>query len=357
MPYPSADCEVETRRWVGLVVLIISPALDAAVLPQTARVPRAGAHLSESARRRMALPIVVHPPADDLTILAHSTGMRRPRAHLRKGSLWRVSAPKAAAPPTRNLARHPQPAGMQIPRANRAELPLRRLRLPIVEHAPPKTPGPPAFDRAVVLPHRAGEMPAHRNIPERAVRRVRIPTPADNPAIPPPNRAVVPLPRTDGAVASFRNLQQLRRPATPAVDPPGDVQRASVITPSIKRDVAVRRSRRSSLGKSQKSKQQRADRKPDQEEFMPPPPPIAQAPPTRGRRVGRRSAGRRRVSRLPLYTHDPPSSYPRKRDPSYPRSAAGISPSSAPKPLPRRRRTFSARRSRGLPRRFLPAQE
>ena len=55
---------------------------------------------------------------------------------------------------------------------------------------------------------------------------------------------------------------------------PGAVQGAGVIPPGIKRDVAVGRSGRSSLGESQSGEQQRADRKGDQEEFMPPPPPI-----------------------------------------------------------------------------------
>ena len=349
MPHPRAHREVEPRRRVGLVVLIVAPALDAAVRPQTARVPSPRAHLSKDARRRIALSIIVHPPARDRATLAHRARMRRPRAHLRKDSLRRSSPPKAAAPPTGNLPRFPQPASMQIPRANRAESPLRRLRLSVIEHAAPKTPGPPARDRAATLAHRAGEMPAHSNIPERAVRRVRISTPADNPAILPPNRAVVPLPRADSRVAPLRNLKQLRLPTAPAMNATGDVEGASVVAPSIKRDVAVHRSvRGQSVGDAESQKREQQRRKRPVRGLPPPPPAGARAPP-RGRRVERRSAGRRRVSRLPLYTHAPPSSYPR--------SAAGISPSSAPKPLPRRRRTFSARRSRGLPRRFLPAQE
>ena len=84
----------------------------------------------------------------------------------------------------------------------------------------------------------------------------------------------MPLSRADRRVAPLRNLKQLRCPIAPTVDPPGDVQRASVIAPSIKRDVAVGRSGRSGFGQSQNTKQQRGDRQPDQEEFMPPPPPI-----------------------------------------------------------------------------------
>ena len=69
---------------------------------------------------------------------------------------------------------------------------------------------------------------------------------------------------------------------------------------------------------------------------MPPPPPIGWAPPQRGGLDGWGSAGERRVSRPQLYTSALPPSYPRKRDPSYPRPAAGISLGSASKPLPRR---------------------
>ena len=87
----------------------------------------------------------------------------------------------------------------------------------------------------------------------------------------------MPLPRANRRVAPLRSLQQLPRPTAPAVDPPGDMQRASVITPSINRDIAARRSRRSSPGKSQNTKQQRNQGKPDQEGFTPPPPDRASA--------------------------------------------------------------------------------
>ena len=286
MPHPRTHREIAPRRSVGLVILIIPPALHHPRLPQPARMPSPRAHLSESTQRRVALPIVIHPPANGLTTHTHRAGMRSPRAHLRENPLRSISAPKAATPPTGNLSRSTQSAGMQIPRANRAEFSLRRLRLPIVKHIPPKATGSPALDRAVALTHRAGKMPACGNIAERAVRRVRIPTPASDPTILPPNRAVVPLSGADRRVTSLRNLKQLRSPFPPTVNAPGDVQRASVVAPGVKRDVAAHRSRRSSPGKSQNTKQQRSDRQPDQEGFMPPPPPIAQVPPTRGKRVG-----------------------------------------------------------------------
>ena len=234
--------------------------------------PSPRAHLRKDARRRIALPIVVHPPADGLATLPHSAGMRRPRTYLHKDSLRRISPPKAPPPPTGNLPRRPQSAGMQIPRADRAELPLRRLRLPIVEHVPPKTAGPPALDRAVALAHRAGEMPAHGNIAERARRRVRIPTPAGDPAVCLADRAVVPFPGADRRVPPLRNLKQLRVSAAPAVDAAGDVQSAGVVASCVERDVAVCRSGRGGLRESQEREQQRADRQPDQEGFTPPPP-------------------------------------------------------------------------------------
>ena len=277
VPHPRAHRDVVPRRSIGLVILIIPPALDAAVLAQPARVPGAGAYLGEDPRRRIALPIVIHPPANSLTTLAHSAGMRRPGAHLRENPLRSVSPPKAAAPPAGNLARRSQPASVQIPRANRAESPLRRLRLPIVEHAAPETLCPPALDRAAHLAHRTSKMPAHGNIAERAARRVRVSAPASDPAILPPDCAVVPFAGADCAVAAFGDFEQICVSVAPATNPAGDVQRASVIAPSIECDVAVRRSRRSGLGKSQNTKQQRSERQGDQEEFMPLPPDRASA--------------------------------------------------------------------------------
>ena len=201
--------------------------------------------------------------------------MRRPRAHLRKDTLRRVSAPKAATPPAGDFARRSQSAGMQVAGADRAEFAFWRLSLPVIEHVPPEAAGPPALDRVVALADCAGEVPAGGNVNECAVGRVRIPTPTGDPTILPPNRAVVPLPRADRRVAPRRSLLQLRRPAPPAVDATGDVQRASVITSGIKRDVAVRRRVRSQgvgNAKCQEREQQRGDREPDQEGFMPPPP-------------------------------------------------------------------------------------
>ena len=166
---------------------------------------------------------------------------------------------------------------MQIARADCAELAVGRVHLSVIKDAAPETAGAPALDRTVVLTHRAGEMPARRNIHERAVRRVRVPTPANNPAIHPPNRAVVPLPRADIAVAPLRNLKQLRRPTAPAVDAAGDVQGAGVVAASVQRDVAICGSGRGGLCEGQGGKQQSGDRKPDQEGFMPPPPDRASA--------------------------------------------------------------------------------
>ena len=281
MPSPRAHREIASRRRVALIMGVIPPALNAAVLAQPARVPSPRADLRKNARRRVALPVVVHAPADSLTTLAHGAGMRRPRAHLRENALGSVSTPEAAASPASNLARRSQPAGMQIPCADRAELPLWRIRLSVVEHIPPKTAGTPALDRAAHLAHRTGKVPAHRHIHERAVRRVRIPTPADNPAIPPPNRAAVPLPRANRRVAPLRNFKQLRRPIPPAVNPPVVAQRASVIAPGIKRDIAANRRGGESVGnaKSQKREQQRGKR--PEERFTPPPPDRVRAAATR----------------------------------------------------------------------------
>ena len=166
-----------------------------------------------------------------------------------------------------------QSAGVQIAGADGGEFAIGRLDLSIVEDAAAEVVGAPALD-LTALSHRAGEMPAHGNINERAVRRVRVPAPASDPAVLLPNRAVVPFPGADIAVAPPRNLKQLRRPTAPTVNATSDVQRAGVIASGIKRDVAARRGGSGGLGEGQGGEQQRGDRNGDQEGFTPPPPPI-----------------------------------------------------------------------------------
>ena len=207
MPRSCTDCEVEPRRSVGLVILIVPPALNCAVFTQPARVPRARAHLREHARRRLTLSIVIHPPALHRATLPHPAGMRRPRAHLREDSLGRISPPKAAAPPASELARRPQSASVQVTGTNRSEFTLRWIRLSVIEDAAAEVASSPALDRAVALAHRAGEVPAGGDIGERAVRRVRVSAPAGDPAVLPSNRAVVPFPGADRTVAAFGDLK------------------------------------------------------------------------------------------------------------------------------------------------------
>ena len=199
--------------------------------------------------------------------------MRRPRAHLREDPLRRVGAPKTSAPPAGDLARRLQPTSMQIARANGAELTFRRVRLPKVEHTAPEVAGAPALDRAVVLAHATGELPTHRHINERAVRRVRVCAPTDDRPTPLPNGAVVPRPCADVGVAAFGDVAQLSGVAAPATDYAIITERALVLAPRIKRQIAASGAGRSGLRDGQERNQQRDDRKPDQEGFTPPPPP------------------------------------------------------------------------------------
>ena len=144
----------------------------------------------------------------------------------------------------------------------------------VVEDAAAEARGAPAFDCVVGLADGAGEVPAGGDIAERAARRVRVPAPAGDAVVFLADGAVVPVAGADGAVAAFGDLKEICRPAAPAVDSAGAVQGAGVIAASVQRDVAVGRGGRGGLGEGQEGEEQRADRKPDQEEFMPPPPPI-----------------------------------------------------------------------------------
>ena len=146
----------------------------------------------------------------------------------------------------------------------------------------------------------------------------------------------MPVSGADGYVAAFGDLKEICWSAAPAVDSACDVQGAGVIAARVEGDVTVGRSRCGGLGEGQEGEEQGGDREGDQEGVMPPPPDRVSA--AAARRAWWATVRKLAMCVTPQTLH--------QRNPFViPALVSGISPSSAPKPLPRRRRMFSVRRA------------